>query len=357
VGDGAGSELLDAAASSEARELDERLEDLTAQLEFKNSAIGELRESLGRLGGRAAGDERPAHASDASSLSQQIAHMSLPIARRVLQAEVGRVLELRQSQHAAAKRLEAAGVTMHEREEENASLRAQLRSAAAEHERQLAELVRAHEEQHAALEQQQRALHEQVNQLHRQQPTSPPPKPARGSPQGAHAASHAASSSRGSGHGACDGASPSGGGSSCRSTPEGGARDSAAHLAEMLSEGRTPSREAVEALGKDNFYYRQSNKELRRKLRDERGASEAAQQQLQHAHTQHERDEADRTRLTAELTNMRAYLSAHPGATPTRIAKAALKEITPDAVSGSAPPRAAWPDQTLEPGPQVTPRA
>ena len=37
------------------RELDERLEDLTAQLAFKNSAIGELRESLGRLGGSLGG--------------------------------------------------------------------------------------------------------------------------------------------------------------------------------------------------------------------------------------------------------------------------------------------------------------
>ena len=37
-------------------------------------------------------------------------------------------------------------------------------------------------------------------------------------------------------------------------------------------------------------------------------------------------DEAVQAKLQAELANLRQYLAAHPGATPTRVTKAALKE-------------------------------
>ena len=323
LGEQGGSELLDQAASSELRELEERLEDLTAQLEFKNSAIGELRESLGRMGG-----PRALAAGDDSALSQQISHMSLPIARRVLQAEVQRVLELRQSQRDAAQRLDAANVALQERDGELTSLRGALRSAASEHERQLQEMQGAHERQHAELEAQQRALHEQVNQLHLAQPASPPAsKPHVGA--GPHSGTNI---------------SPS----SYSTTPEGG-RESTANLAELLAEGRSPSREAIEALGKDNFYYKQSNKELRRKLREERSTAEQHAHELERARMRLTHDEAVQTKLHAELANLRSYLAAHPGATPTRVTTAALKEIAPDVLATRVSPRAAWPNPGLEP--------
>lgn len=60
-------------------------------------------------------------------------------------------------------------------------------------------------------------------------------------------------------------------------------------------------------------------------------------------------DEQVQAKLNAELVNLRAYLASHPGATPMRVGKAALKEIhvtpgsrqTPEAVA-SGVPRSAW---------------
>ena len=67
----------------------------------------------------------------------------------------------------------------------------------------------------------------------------------------------------------------------------------------------------------------------------------------------------------AELQNLRAYLASHPGATPTRVTKAALKEIAPASlqtgapaalgVGGGQPPRKAWP-LPLPEEEQLTPR-
>ena len=51
--------------------------------------------------------------------------------------------------------------------------------------------------------------------------------------------------------------------------------------------------------------------------------------------------------LQAELTNLRTYLSSHPGATPTRVTKKVLREIEP--AFGDSPPRQlAWGEQTPE---------
>ena len=316
----AGTELLDAAASSELRELDERLEDLTAQLEFKNSAIGELRESLGRLGGKLGGG---APQADDAALGAQIEHMSLPIARRVLRAKLHRVLEMRHEQAQAARRLETAELAQREREEEVASLRHALRTASQEHERQLREVQHQHEAQHEALVQQQSALAAQVTQLTKQQQsalqahqagTSPPPS------------------------------SPTKSVAPVGTPPSSGARESRDGSVvdqRVLDGANTPSREALEALGKDNFYYKQTNRELRRKLRDAAGGAETQRQQLEEALQRIAYDEQVNAKLQAELANMRAYLQAHPGATPTRVTKAALKEITPDVASGGAP-RLAW---------------
>ena len=121
----------------------------------------------------------------------------------------------------------------------------------------------------------------------------------------------------------------------------------------MLAEGRTPAREAIEALGKDNFYYKQSNKELRRRLRDERAGGESQRRELDEARERLRREGQVQAKLQAELANLRAYLAAHPGATPTRVTKAALKEIAPGAPRAAGAeagaPRAAWPVPALEP--------
>ena len=56
-----------------------------------------------------------------------------------------------------------------------------------------------------------------------------------------------------------------------------------------------------------------------------------------------QRDAETEARLQAELGNMRAYLASHPGATPTRVTKAALKEITPGGNEGNGNgARQAW---------------
>ena len=87
----------------------------------------------------------------------------------------------------------------------------------------------------------------------------------------------------------------------------------------------------------------QSNKELRRKLKEERQQAEGRAQQLEAAAARIASDEAVQAKLQAELVNLRAYLAAHPGATPTRVTKAALKEIS--LAAAPAPARTAWPDE------------
>ena len=143
------------------------------------------------------------------------------------------------------------------------------------------------------------------------------------------------------GAGARDAGSP-GGMSSCSQSPEGG--DASPSLAD-----RSPSREAMEQLGRDNFYYKQSNKELRRKLRAAGSSQDATRQQLEEALAKAAHDERVQARLQDELANLRQYIASHPGATPTRVTKAALREITPDVATSKAqqqqqqPPRQAWP--------------
>ena len=71
--------------------------------------------------------------------------------------------------------------------------------------------------------------------------------------------------------------------------------------------------ETLQRLSRENFYYRTSNRELKRKLR------EAGQQA--------EQEQAGRAQLEAELHNLRSFLGAHPGATPTRLFKNELREV------------------------------
>lgn len=82
--------------------------------------------------------------------------------------------------------------------------------------------------------------------------------------------------------------------------------------------------------GRDNFYFKQSNRELRKKLKEAGLAAQEQRYQMDEARKRVESDERVQARLEAELQNLRSYLAAHPGATPTRVTKAALKEITPD---------------------------
>jgi len=292
MGESGGTRLLDAAASSELRALDEQLEDLTATLEFRNSAIGELRQSL---------DATNAAAIVPSSerLEQQLAHMSLPVARRVLHANLGRMIEFRQAQREASRRIDEAAVTLQERETELSSTQQALRQARVESDRLLEQSRRERAEHERlmadAVRQTQRAQ-QQAQQQQQQAPT-----PSRRTDASATGASSPPT--------------PSDAGSRL-GTP--------ASKSRTEGDGRSPAAEpTVEALGMDNFYYKQANRELRRKLKDA-----ASYQQ----------------KLEAELANVRAYLSLHPGATPTRVTKAALKEID----SADMPPlptgvtRTAW---------------
>ena len=189
-GEVGGGALLDEAARVELRELDERVESLSLQLDVKNSAISELEEqALAELEA----------APEGELLRAQLNHMSLPVARRVLQANAHRTLQLREQQRAREKELESLRIQLAERAEESASLRQTLGQVVSEHERQL--------------EEQQRQLKAQVRE---------------------HVEAEA------------------------RSPPSGGARRWLATGSPMATgDAEEPSpQETIEQLGRDNFYYK-----------------------------------------------------------------------------------------------------
>lgn len=229
LGQVGGSELLDAAASSELRELDEQLEDLTAQLEHKNVTIGELRHSLTQDSDGETGVASTAISiSDSLALRQQVAQMSLPVARRVLQSNINRLLELRHEQKVADHKMETAEMHIREQETEIAGLRgtleARLRQASQEHDQQMNELRKQHEMQLAALASQQ--LQQQPSSGEQVASHSAVVPAATESPQRANAQQGSPSAS------------------SCASslTPEG--------RSAMMAVDASPSREAMEQLGK-----------------------------------------------------------------------------------------------------------
>lgn len=335
-----GAALLDAAAQSELRALEERLEDLTATLEFRNSAIGELRnslnrESIGQLGdGLGGGRLLPEGAMAGASpfdehLEERLAHMSAPVARRVLAANLNRLLELRHEQKAAQRQLESAELQAQERESALVTAQAALRQASAEGERRLEQ---AHGRHVRELIEQQRIVQDLQAKL----------KSARGAANASQAVSQEQSPAATGG--ACADLSP--GRSSTSHTPGGrtppGHTSSNVQTPDSAASARSPSQQTLEALGKDNFYYKQANRELRKKLRDAAGATDAQQQQLDAARQQAADDQQLQAQLHAELANLKAYLAAHPGATPTRVTKAALKEIGAMGRDAPAPARAAW---------------
>ena len=100
-----------------------------------------------------------------------------------------------------------------------------------------------------------------------------------------------------------------------------------------------PQQQTLEQLGRDNFYYKQSNRELKRRLRElseARGVEQQQreQQRLQAALERASSQEALNERLQAELQNLRSFLEHHPGATPTRMSK---KQLRPAGLAERSP--------------------
>jgi DNA-binding protein H-NS len=101
----------------------------------------------------------------------------------------------------------------------------------------------------------------------------------------------------------------------------------------------SPQQQTLEQLGRDNFYYKQSNRELKRRLRELSEALGADQQQreqqrLQAALERASSQEALNEQLQAELQNLRSFLEHHPGATPTRLSK---KQLRPAGLAERSP--------------------
>ena len=101
----------------------------------------------------------------------------------------------------------------------------------------------------------------------------------------------------------------------------------------------SPQQQTLEQLGRDNFYYKQSNRELKRRLRElseARGVEQQQreQQRLQAALERASSQEALNERLQAELQNLRSFLEHHPGATPTRMSK---KQLRPAGLAERSP--------------------
>lgn len=311
---------LEEVASSTIREIDERLEDLTATIEYKDSAIGELRQSLRAMGGGGEAGE---------GLHEQIATMSLPVARRVLRANVARVLELRVGEREAARRDEVARLQLSETTEERTALRQALRQAGEEHERQLCEVQASHAAR----------VGELAASLERAKAAAAKTKAAR--PAAAAAASPPASPM----------------------TPEHAARTSRGGLSTAsygsgeTSDGLSPQQQTIEQLGRDNFYYKQTCRQLKRRLREaseamiEGGATGRQERvRLDAALHQVQVEQQTNARLLSELGNLKAYLTSHPGATPTRVGKKTLREIEPSLREGSPPRMQAWGEpEGLEP--------
>jgi hypothetical protein len=264
-------------------------------------------------------------------LDAQLAYMSLPVARRVLSANLSRLLELRHDQKIKARQLEAAELALSDKDAAVAAAQAAARQAAADAERRL---EHAHARHVRELIEQQRVVQTLQAQLqHAKAPSrasqhDQPPPPA-GAPTGADADRSAAEATGRDGEVVTSALTPSR--SESRSADE-RTPDSVAS-----SVARSPSQQTLEVLGKDNFYYKQANRELRRKLRDAAAAADTQQLELEAARERAAAERQLHATLLAELqaerdalANLKAYLAAHPGATPTRITKSALKEIGRD---------------------------
>ena len=221
------------------------------------------------------------------------------------------------------------------------------------HEAQMLEVQAQHEKEHNALAQQQAALHKQVTKLTEQhaaqQQQAQQQQKAQAQAAQLEEAAHSAADAHVRSPATKEGRRTRAmGGSTSSLTPESAAREGEGPRTpfiddETLETAGEPARQAIEALGKDNFYYKTTNRELRRRLKDASSLAEAQRQQLDEALQRVAHDEQVNAKLQAELANMRAYLQAHPGATPTRVTKAALKEILPEALtSGGGAARLAW---------------
>ena len=308
-GEAGGAALLDEAARRELQALDERLDGLAASIAFKEGAIGELRASA-------------AATSPPGALRARLEQLSLPVARRMLHSNLERMSELREREARGARGAQQFAAQLHEREREAAELRASLRQTALEHDKQLDELRREHEAK--------------AQQLTAAAATAAAAAAAAATAAAATAAANdappapAAQTPRGLG-------TPERPHTFVAGTPPSGSAVSVSASESMSAS--SPQQQTLEQLGRDNFYYKQSNRELKRRLRELSEALGADQQQreqqrLQAALERATSQEALNEQLQAELQNLRSFLEHHPGATPTRLSK---KQLRPAGLAERSP--------------------
>eukprot|EP00743_Colponemidia_sp_Colp-15_P008614 GILK01009374.1.p1 GENE.GILK01009374.1~~GILK01009374.1.p1 ORF type:complete len:1490 (-),score=407.64 GILK01009374.1:108-4577(-) len=105
--------------------------------------------------------------------------------------------------------------------------------------------------------------------------------------------------------------------------------------------GDLNDKEYVSKLEKDNYYYRQTNRELKRKLRELMSSTEKHQQMLDSERdTKKELFEMNGS-LMKELQNLKSYLHKHKtNLQPVRISKSELKQISEDELANRSHTRA-----------------
>jgi hypothetical protein len=92
----------------------------------------------------------------------------------------------------------------------------------------------------------------------------------------------------------------------------------------------------VATLDKDNFYYKQSNANLKRRLRELTAAADADREAR-------ERAEARGAALEAQLANLKGYVETAVGAAHVRLSRQELRPLTPADVDALRASRAAAP--------------
>lgn len=88
--------------------------------------------------------------------------------------------------------------------------------------------------------------------------------------------------------------------------------------------------EQVGMLDKDNFYYKQSNSNLKRRLRELTAAGEQEREKIEKLESEEDLIKKRNAALEEELSNLKKFLAVTvPGAAPVRISRQELRPLTP----------------------------
>jgi len=86
--------------------------------------------------------------------------------------------------------------------------------------------------------------------------------------------------------------------------------------------------EQIAMLDKDNFYYKQSNMNLKRKLRELTSAGEHEREVMEQSLKELEEAKSRNAKLEAELANLRGYVHKTVGASAVRVSRQELRPLS-----------------------------